>query len=334
MVHPSEELHGFSTGTASCGGIVIVDINPDAELDTSQVEDLRGSSGGGLGGRVAIGGGGVTLVGLLIFFLVSQLGGGGLPQGLPQSPGSLGGIQSGQQVDGTALSQKCRTGQDSAGNLDCEAVAVINSIQSYWTSEFAATGTKYVPANTRFFSGTVSTGCGGATSDTGPFYCPADRKVYIDLSFYRELQTRFGAEGGPFARAYVLAHEYGHHVQDLLGTSRNVRAGATGATSGSVRLELQADCYAGVWAKHATATTTASGKPLIENISQADINAGLDTAERIGDDFIQSKIAGQRVDQSKFTHGTSAQREKWLTTGLLTGDPSRCNTFARGVNLG
>jgi predicted metalloprotease len=325
---------GSSTIAGGCGGISGVDINPDAELDTSQVEDLRGSSGGGgLGGRVAIGGGGVSVVGLLIYFLLSQLGGGALPQQLPQA-GGFSDVQSGQQVDNDSLKQKCQVGRDAANNLDCEAVAVINSIQSYWASEFAKSGSKYVPATTRFFNGSVSTGCGAASSDSGPFYCPADRRVYIDLSFYQELQTRFGAQGGPFARAYVLAHEYGHHVQDLIGTSDRVRGSAAGPTSGSVRLELQADCYAGVWANHATQTTTASGQPLIENINEADIDAGLDTAERIGDDFIQSQIAGQRVDQGQFTHGSSAQREKWLTTGLRSGDPKQCDTFSRGVNLG
>jgi hypothetical protein len=317
-----------------------VDINPDAELDTSQVEDLRGSSGGGgggLGGRVAVGGGGVSLVGLLIYFLLSQLGGGSLPQGLPQGLPQAGGfsdVQSGQQVDNDTIKQKCQTGRDTTTNTDCEAVALINSIQAYWTTQFANAGSKYVPAATRFFNGSVPTGCGAASSDSGPFYCPADRKVYIDLSFYQELQTRFGAKGGLFARAYVLAHEYGHHVQDLRGISGRVRSGVTGPTSGSVRLELQADCYAGVWANHASQTTTASGKPIIENITQDDVNAGLDTAERIGDDFIQSQIAGQQVNQSQFTHGSSAQREKWLMTGLRAGDPNQCDTFARGVNLG
>ncbi|WP_028924389.1 KPN_02809 family neutral zinc metallopeptidase [Pseudonocardia acaciae] len=309
-----------------------MDINPDAELDTSQVEDIRGS-GGGVGGRVAIGGGGVGLVGLLIYFLVAQLGGAGVvPQGLPQA-GDLGGVRSGQQVDSDGIRGECRTGRDTAA-LDCEAVAVINSIQSFWSTQFARSGSKYVPANTRFFNGSVSTACGPATSDTGPFYCPGDRKIYIDLSFYRELQTRFGAQGGLFARSYVLAHEYGHHIQNLIGTSSRVRGNAAGPTSGSVRLELQADCYAGVWANHATQTKSASGKPIIENISRQDVEAGLDTAGRIGDDFIQSQIAGQQVNQSRFTHGSSAQRRKWLTAGLSTGDTKQCNTFAPGVDLG
>lgn len=311
-----------------------MDFNEDADLDTSQVQDLRGSGGGSLGGRVAIGGGGVGIVGLVIYFLLAQLGGPSVVGG--GQPSELDNVRAGQSTGSESLAEKCRTGRDVANNTDCEAVAVINSVQSFWSSYFARSGSKYVPAKTVFFDGSVRTdGCGGATSDTGPFYCPADRRVYIDLSFYRELQTRFHAKGGPFARAYVLAHEYGHHVQNLIGTNKvAARAGATGASSGSVRLELQADCYAGVWANHATQTTTTSGAPLIENISRDDIAAGVDTAERIGDDYIQSQIAGQRVDRSQFTHGSSAQREKWLTTGLSTGDPKQCDTFSRGVNLG
>ncbi|GAA5145090.1 neutral zinc metallopeptidase [Pseudonocardia eucalypti] len=319
-----------------------MDFNSDAELDTSQVEDLRGSGGGGgggFGGRVALGGGGVSLVGLLLYFVLSQVGGAAgidpsiLTGGAPGGTASRSQSQSGQVSD-EALRQRCQRGRDAAANRDCEAVAVINSIQAYWTREFASEGRRYQPANTRFFSGGVNTGCGAASSDTGPFYCPADHLIYIDLTFFQELEQRFGAKGGPFARAYVLAHEYGHHVQNLLGTNRQVRSGATGATSGSVRLELQADCYAGVWANHATQTTSASGKPLIQNVTSTDIAAGVDTAERIGDDFIQSELAGQRVDQSKFTHGSSAQREKWLLAGIRSGDPGQCDTFAKGTDLG
>jgi predicted metalloprotease len=185
-----------------------------------------------------------------------------------------------------------------------------------------------------FFNGGVNTGCGGASSDTGPFYCPADKRVYIDLSFYQELEQRFGAQGGNLSRAYVIAHEYGHHVQDLLGTTNRVQAGDSGPTSGSVRLELQADCYAGVWTNHAANVPTSSGQPLIEDINQQDIASVLDTASRIGDDFIQSNLGSGRVNSSQFTHGSSQQREKWFTTGYKTGDPAQCDTFARGVNLG
>lgn len=309
-----------------------MDINPDVELDTSQVEDLRGSTSGGLGGRVAVGGGGISLVGLLIYFLLTQLGGPGVPPELSSGEG-FGGVRAGQQVDNDELRQKCQFGRDSAA-VDCEAVTVVNSIQSYWAGQFARSGARYMPATTRFFDGAVSTGCGAASSASGPFYCPADGRVYIDLSFYRELETRFGAKGGTFARAYVLAHEYGHHVQDLIGAPRPGRRSVSGPTSDSVRLELQADCFAGVWANHATQTRSASGKPFIENINEPDIDAGLDTAARIGDDYIQSQIAGQQVNQRQFTHGSSAQREKWLSTGLRTGDPRQCDTFAPGVNLG
>jgi len=167
-----------------------------------------------------------------------------------------------------------------------------------------------------------------------PFYCPADAEVYIDLTFFTELESRFGAQGGPFARAYVLAHEYGHHIQNLLGTSERVRGNATGATSGSVRLELQADCYAGVWGNHATTTPTERGEPLITEVTRDDLTAALDTAARIGDDFIQSELGGGRVDESRFSHGSSAQRERWFTTGFETGDPARCDTFSRDVDLG
>jgi predicted metalloprotease len=178
-----------------------------------------------------------------------------------------------------------------------------------------------------FFTGQTSTGCGAADAGVGPFYCPADKRVYIDLSFFDELKTRFGATGGAFVNAYVLAHEYGHHVQDLLGISEKVNR-KTGANSDSVRLELQADCFAGVWANHATTVPAANGRPFIENLTQADINAALDTAGRIGDDWIQSHLGSGGVDQSKFTHGSSAQRERWFSTGYTTGAPERCDTFS------
>ncbi len=185
-----------------------------------------------------------------------------------------------------------------------------------------------------WFTGQVDTGCGAASSGTGPFYCPADKQVYIDLSFYNDLHSQFGAKGGLFVDAYVLAHEYGHHVQDLLGTSARVRAGATGPSSGSVRLELQADCYAGVWAHHATTTRTpGGGPPLVSDITRDDISRALDTAGRIGDDYIQTHLGGGRVDRSAFTHGSSEQREKWFSTGYRSGNPADCDTFGT-PNLG
>jgi uncharacterized protein len=307
----------------------------NADLDTSNINDLRGGGGGGggaLGGRVAAGGGGLGIVGLILYFLLSQFGG-----GTGGGDGGFGGLSqlTGNQVaDTSEAASSCRTGADANNQLDCEVVAVVNSLDGYWSDAFSRSGQTYTPPRTNFFTGSVNTGCGGATSDTGPFYCPADGQVYIDLSFFKELETRFGTQGGPFARAYVIAHEYGHHVQDLLGTSGRVQSGAAGPTSGSVRLELQADCYAGVWGNHASTVPTATGKPLITGIDAADRAAALDTASRIGDDFIQSNLGGGRVDQSQFTHGSSAQREKWFDTGFKTGDPAQCDTFARNVNLG
>ncbi|SDZ40504.1 hypothetical protein SAMN05421504_11548 [Amycolatopsis xylanica] len=295
----------------------------DSGLDISEIQDSRGEGGGGgIGGRVALGGGGLGIVGLVIYFLFSQFGG-----GLSQPAGGLPGLESGGSTgNNTSLANECKTGKDANTKHDCAIVAIVNSIQDYWTQEFSRSGSTYRKSPTKFFTGGVNTGCGSASSDVGPFYCPADSKVYIDLSFFEELRTRFGAKGGLFTEAYVLAHEYGHHVQNLTGVSK--KGTGTGPTSGSVRLELQADCYAGVWAKHATTTPAESGKPLITDVTQDDISRALDTASRIGDDYIQTKLGGGRVDQSKFSHGSSAQREKWFTTGWETGQPAKCDTFS------
>ncbi len=292
-----------------------------AELDTSQVDDLRGG-GGGIGGWVGMGGG-VSVVGLLLYFLLSQLGG---SPGTPLS-GGLPGLGAGQSINDAQISQSCRSGRDANTALDCEVVAVVNSLDAYWNGAFTDSGRTYRKPRINFFNGGVRSGCGSASSEVGPFYCPADRESYIDLRFFRELEQRFGAKGGPFARAYVIAHEYGHHVQNLLGTSRRVQAGEAGPTSGSVRLELQADCYAGVWAKNASTTPGPSGRPLITEVTDEDVGAALDTAARIGDDYIQTQLGGGRVDQSEFTHGTSEQRQKWYRTGYQSGNPKSCGTF-------
>ncbi len=190
-----------------------MEFNDDAELDTSQVSDQRG-----MGGRIAAGGGGLGIIGLVIYFLISQLGGG---DALPSGAG-FGDVGPDQQVGSEAISDKCRTGADANREADCRAIAFINSVQAYWGGQFEAAGRTYQEVQTNFFSGGVQTGCGDASSATGPFYCPADAEVYIDLGFFQELRQRFGATGGPFVEGYVLAHEYGHHVQNLLGTSEQV----------------------------------------------------------------------------------------------------------------
>jgi predicted metalloprotease len=309
-----------------------MDYNDNARLDTSQVEDARGG-GGGLGGMlggrgVAAGGGGLGVLGLVIYLLVALAGGGGSGSSVL---GDLGQDGRPATADNSQIKSECRTGKDADQHLECAIVADIDSIQGYWSVELPRLGHRYTPVPTVWFSGQVGTGCGSADSGAGPFYCPADQNVYIDLSFYDDLKSRFGATGGPFVNAYVLAHEYGHHVQDLLGTEAKVRT-RTGPKSDSVRLELQADCYAGVWARHAT-EPDANGQRLINSISRQDFANALDAASRIGDDYIQRNLGGGTVDRGSFTHGSSAQREKWLTTGYRTGNPRACSTFATD-NLG
>ncbi|MDD7963915.1 KPN_02809 family neutral zinc metallopeptidase [Actinomycetospora lemnae] len=324
----------------------------DAQLDASEVTDQRGRSGGGSFGG---GGGGpaggllpmlvsllfrgrsgkvswVVVVVVVVGFLAVSFLGGGAGTSVPVAGGF--GEPGGPPVAGTSeLASECRTGADANTNPDCAIVADINSIQAYWAGGGYARVARvtrgaaptYQRVDTVFFSDRVNTRCGSADSSAGPFYCPADDLVYIDLTFYDQLRQQFGAQGGGLTNAYVLAHEYGHHVQDLLGTEAAVRT-RQGATSDAVRLELQADCYAGVWMNHATAP--ADGRPaLITDVTQADLDGAIDAAQRIGDDYIQGRLGGGTVDPDSFTHGTSAQRKKWLTTGYATGDPTRCDTF-------
>jgi uncharacterized protein len=287
---------------------------PGAPLDPSQVEDVRGRRIGGRG--VAIGGGGG--LGLILLLAYVLLGG---------NPGDLGSL-SGQVIgDGsdagpasTTLANECKTGADANAREDCRILGYINSIQAYWTDAFARAGSRYQPARTRFFTDQINTGCGVASATSGPFYCPSDRYVYIDLGFFDDLRTKFGATGGPLAEAYVLAHEYGHHVQDLEGTlTRN--SGDTGAGSRAVRIELQADCYAGVWAHNAAATN------YLVPLTDAQIADALDAAAAVGDDRIQQQTQGA-VNPETWTHGSAAQRQKWFSTGYKAGDPDACDTFS------
>ncbi|NUP51764.1 MAG: hypothetical protein HOW97_31270 [Catenulispora sp.] len=298
--------------------------DPNAQLDTSDVSDARGG-GGFLGGGFPGGRGGI--VGLLLTLVAAAVGipvatmGGGNSSGNQAAPGV---------VNSSSLAAKCRTGADANANDDCRVVAVVDSVENYWTTAFADTGKKYQRAQTVLFSGSTSTACGPATTEVGPFYCPGDKTVYLDLGFWQELRTRFGAKGGPFAQAYVVAHEYGHHIQDLQGTLGRAQQGAQGANGGSVRTELQADCYAGIWAHWATTTKDANGRPFIDALSQQDIADALNAASAVGDDRIQQETQG-KVTPETWTHGSAAQRQKWFTTGYQTGELKACDTFAGGI---
>jgi len=324
--------------------------NDRARLDTSQVQDRRGGGGGGGGGGfglgglggggrsgggmggLAKGGGGLGVLLVIGIFIFTQCQGGssssgtggGLGNILSQMLGSGSAVQA--EADNTQLEANCQTGADANTNSDCALVAIVNSVQDYWTSQFQTSGTTYREADTIWFQGSVNTDCGAATSGVGPFYCPADQLVYVDLSFFTTLKTQFKANDEIFTQAYVLAHEYGHHVQNLLGTSTRVGS-ATGPTSGSVRLELQADCYAGAWAHNASTVPGADGEILVSDITQADIDAALVAADHIGDDYIQANLGSGRPDPSTFTHGTSEQRRHWFSLGYQSGNPVDCNTF-------
>ena len=280
---------------------------PDAELDPGQVRDVRGRTVGGRG--LAVGGGGIGVILLLVYVL---LGG---------DPGALSGLSGGGGVpigpENTTLMTECRTGADANERPDCRIVGYVNSIQDYWADALPAAGTPYQLAETVLFSGQVSTGCGDASSAVGPFYCPPDQSVYLDLGFFDAIESQLGARGGNFAEAYVVAHEYGHHVQNLVGT---LAQAGRGNNETSIRIELQADCYAGVWANNAASTG------FLQPLTQQEIAQALDAAAAVGDDRIQQSTQGQ-VNPETWTHGSSEQRQQWFMNGYQSGNPERCNTF-------
>ena len=280
---------------------------PGAQLDPSQVTDVRGRSMGG-GRGLAVGGGGIGLVIALVYLL---LGG---------DPSSLVTTQPGAGVEPNAsLLAECKSGVDANARADCRMVGFVNSIQDYWTDAYRASGGTYRKAELFLYTNGINTGCGAASSAVGPFYCPPDESVYLDLGFFDELQSRFGAEGGPLAEAYVVAHEYGHHIQNIEGILGG-GGGGTGAESRAVRTELQADCLAGIWVSHAGTTG------FLEQPTQDQIDQALSAASAVGDDRIQAQTQGQ-VNPETWTHGSSEQRQRWFMTGYRSGDPGSCDTF-------
>jgi uncharacterized protein len=288
--------------------------NEGMQIDTSTTSSSGGGRGPGRG--IAIGGG---LGGLLIVVVAMFLG---------VDPTSVLGqneVAQNQEAvtPGFDVSQ-CKTGADANDILGCRIIATGNSVDGVWSQLLKG----YTRPQVRLFSGSVDTGCGPATTDVGPFYCPADKTAYFDTSFFEVLVDQFGSSGGPLAQEYVVAHEFGHHVQDLLGNLGRAQQGPGGAEGNGVRTELQADCYAGVWAHYASVTKQEStGVPFLEPLSDKDIADALSAASSVGDDRIQKQATG-RINPEQWTHGSSAERQKWFTIGYQTGDPKKCDTFA------
>jgi len=272
---------------------------------SQNVQDYRGRSTGG-GGGMKLGLGGIVLA-IIAYFV-----------GGPELVMSLfSGAGSSTQAEAPV---EAGTPTDEGGAFVSH---VLGDTEETWSAIFSQAGREYPPPYLALFSQGINTGCGTASSAAGPFYCPADNKVYIDLAFFRQLETEFAAQGD-FAKAYVIAHEVGHHVQTVLGTSAKVRQAQEAASSESevnawqVRMELQADCYAGIWAHYAD-----SQRQLIE---QGDIDEALTAASAVGDDTIQKRVQGH-VNQESFTHGSGAERQQWFRKGYSTGSVDACNTF-------
>lgn len=302
--------------------------NPDAEIRSDNVSAAgRGGGGGfrlpgGRGGRgLKLGGGGGCLL-LVVVIIYALMGGNPLDLlGGGTSP------QPGQVAEGGSLSH-CDTGADANAQDDCLVQATIESGDSLWSQLAPEAGWEFAEPQGVVFSGSVQTGCGGATADVGPFYCPADSTIYVDTEFFGQLSSRFGADGGQLAKAYVVAHEYGHHIQHLSGAMQGADRSQTGPQSDAVRLELQADCYAGVWAHHASNTVDDNGTAMLSPLTEQDIASALSAASAVGDDHIQSEVSGGQVHPESWTHGSSEQRQQWFTIGYQEGTVQACDTFS------
>ena len=300
--------------------------NPKATIDTSRTRDAgrgRGGGGGLQGLPIPGGGGGIAgVVILIVIFLVTQFAGVG--------PDILGGDDGGGSQTSTDRYKSCESGADANKSADCARALVENSLESYWSANLKSqTGTSFSPAKEIVtFTQAVSTGgCGTASSDVGPFYCPLDQTIYLDSSFFKDiLEGQLGGKGGAFVEPYVLAHEYGHHIQNLLGTMGKVKT-QQGPESDAVRLELQADCYAGMWARGATSTKDEKGVVIFDEITDTDLNEAIDSAKTVGDDRIQ-QAGGGKVNPEGWTHGSSAQRVAWFKTGYNARSIDDCDTFS------
>ena len=311
--------------------------NPKARLDTGRVQDAGRSGGGGMGGggmRLPIpggtksGGGIVGLILVLLIFVISQCSGIDITGGGGPISTSGSAFDTSRVAGDSDRYANCQTGADANEDVDCARIAVENSLYDYWSDNLPAqSGTPFQAAAMVTFSGAVNTGCGQATSQVGPFYCPADATIYLDTTFFDDvLEQQLGGPDGGFVEPYVLAHEYGHHIQNLLGTMGQVRT-QQGPLSDAVRLELQADCYAGMWARAATSTEDAAGNTLFAQLTEEDVQQAIEAAEAVGDDRIQQKTQGQ-VTKESWTHGSAAQRVAWFRVGFNEGSLEACDTFS------
>ncbi|MDY1006174.1 KPN_02809 family neutral zinc metallopeptidase [Curtobacterium sp. CFBP9011] len=274
-------------------------------------------------GRTTAIGGGALGVTAIVVFLIAQFTGVDLG-GLVGGGGGLTPIQQGG-AEATPIAE-CQTGRDANADVECRMEGAAESLDAYWSAESQELGTSYSTPDFFLFDGSTDTGCGTASAATGPFYCPPDRAIFLDTAFYDDLKSTYGSSGGPLAQMYVVAHEWGHHVQQLQGTFADTDRSGTGASSGSVRVELQADCYAGAWVGDAATTKAADGSTFFEPVTRAQIADALSAASAVGDDSIQEKATGQ-VDPDSFTHGSSEQRQRWFERGYERGATS-CDTLS------
>lgn len=284
--------------------------NDNARINPDKVS-RRGRNTG-----IAVGGGGSLLV--IGLFIASQF------LGIDLTGLAGGGTTGGEQQQGQSLSE-CTTAEAANTSIDCRIAAAADSLDTYWASELPELGQAYRTTNVVLFTGQVSTGCGGATSASGPFYCPPDETIYVDTAFYDDLRSRFGSTGGPLAEMYVIAHEWAHHIQNSTGIMEGLDRQTTGPSSDSVRLELQADCFAGAWVGAASTIKNDDGVVFLDPVTEAQIADALSAASAVGDDRIQQSTQGQ-VTPETWTHGSSEKRQQWFTVGL-NGGPNACNTF-------
>ena len=298
--------------------------NDNVTLDTSQVGS--GGSGGGPGG-LAVGGG----IGGLILLVLSLVFGIPLGGSDPTTGGALdpGQVPAGGQQSGDAFAQ-CRTGADANRDTQCRVIGTVNSVPAFWPAELPRYGKEWQQTRTVLYSGATQSACGTASNQVGPFYCPLDRQVYIDADFFAILEQQFGSSAGPLAQEYVVAHEYGHALQDQLGLLGRAQQDPQGPESGAVRIELMADCLGGVWANSAsTVPDEDTGTPFLQPLTDQDVQDALSAAAAVGDDRIQQATQG-RVTPETWTHGSAEARQRWFLEGYRTGDLNRCDTFAVG----